>query len=299
VHHNRGLSRKGEHTGSGIVLSDVDGALIEHCIAHHNGELNDHASGGGYGIWAWDANDVVIQFNEAYANQTRTSDGGGFDLDGGATNSVIQYNYSHDNKGAGYGAFQFPWARAFSGNRIQYNISQNDGFGFLIWDGNGDMGSLAALHNVAYGDKPALTTYSAFADVTFVNNIFSGTGPLLLDVFAGEGLELQGNAYWTADHALRIDWGDASFSDFDAYRTTTLATGVFGDPGLVAPGTGATLDDTSRLHTLTMYQLREDSPLIDRGLDTAELGITGPASDFFGERTPRGTAPDVGVHERR
>ncbi|HKP64600.1 MAG TPA: right-handed parallel beta-helix repeat-containing protein [Polyangiales bacterium] len=298
-HHNRGLSRKGEHTGSGIVLSDVDGALIEHSIAHHNGELNDHKSGGGYGIWAWDANDVVIQFNEAYENQTRTSDGGGFDLDGGATNSVIQYNYSHDNQGAGYGAFQFQWARRFFGNRIQYNISQGDGFGFLVWDGNGDMGSLAALHNVTYGDKPGLTTYSAVSDVTFVNNIFFGTGPLLFDVDDGDGLELKANDYWTGDRPLQIRWGGETFSDFEAFRKASGVTGAFTDPGLVAPGTAATLDDTTRLQTLTMYQLREDSPLIDHGLDPAELGIEAPSHDFFAAPAPRGGGPDVGVHERR
>jgi hypothetical protein len=299
AHHNRGLSRKGEHTGSGIVLSDVDGALIEHCIAHHNGELNDHENGGGYGIWAWDSNAVVIQINEAYANKTKTSDGGGFDLDGGVTDSIIQYNYSHDNQGAGYGAFQFAWARAYSGNRIQYNISQDDGFGFSVWDGNGDMGSLAALHNVAYGAEPALATYSAFEDVTFVDNIFFGTGPLLIDVFDGAGLKLRANAYWTSERPLRIDWGNDSFSDFDAYLDATHGTGIFADPGLVAAGTGPTLDDTTQLQSLTMYQLREDSVLIDRGLDTTTLGIESPARDFFAGSAPRGVAPDVGVHELR
>src|SRR5262249_33519542 len=73
-HHNRGLANKGEHTGSGIVLSDVEGALIEHSIAHHNGELNDNDGGGGYGIWAWDSDRVTIQFCESYENQTMTAD---------------------------------------------------------------------------------------------------------------------------------------------------------------------------------------------------------------------------------
>jgi Right handed beta helix region len=306
---NRGLKNKGEHTGSGIVLSDVDGAVIEHSIAHDNGELNDHSGGGGFGIWAWDANRVTIQFNEAYRNRTSTTDGGGFDLDGGATNSVLQYNYSHDNQGAGYGAFQFAWARAFEGNRIQYNVSQNDGVAFLVWDGNGDMGSLAVVHNVGYGAEPVLMTHSPFEAVSVANNVFFGTGPLLFDVFDGAGLELQGNAYWTEGAPLRIDWDTGksaprTFADFDAYRAATGqetldadATGLYADPRLIAAGTGPTLDDTARLSELGMYELGEDSPLIDRGIDLTRLSLVSPASDFFGSPSPRGAAPDIGVHE--
>lgn len=307
VHHNRGLKRKAEHTGSGIVLSDVDGATIEDCVAHHNGAFNDHPIGGGFGIWAWDARRVVIQHNEAYANETSTADGGGFDLDGGVTESVMRYNYSHDNRGAGYGAFQFNYARAFAINRIQYNISQNDGAAFLLWDGNGDMGSIEFTHNVGYAAKPVLATYSALRDATLANNIFYGTGPVLFDVFDAAGLELQGNVYWTNGEPLQIRWNTGSaravtFDDFERYRsmTGTESRGAwFEDPQLVAAGTGPTLDDTSRLGELTMYQLRPSSPLIDRGIDLTQLGLDVPSRDFYGSESPRGSGPDVGPHEHR
>ncbi|UOQ68223.1 right-handed parallel beta-helix repeat-containing protein [Hymenobacter volaticus] len=99
------------HTGSGIVLSGVDGALIERCEAHHNGALNANANGGPVGIWGWNCNNLVIQYCESHHNQTGTTkDGGGFDLDGGCTNSVLQYNYSHDNDGPGYLVAQYEGA---------------------------------------------------------------------------------------------------------------------------------------------------------------------------------------------
>jgi hypothetical protein len=311
AHHNRGLKNKGEHTGSGIVLSDVEGAVIEHSIAHHNGEFNDHDGGGGFGIWAWDSDRVTIQFSESHDNKTGTSDGGGFDLDGGVTRSVMQFNYSHGNQGAGFGAFQFAYARPYSDNLIQYNISQNDGFSFLVWDGYGDMGALAFAHNVGYGDKPVLATFSALADVAFVNNVFYGTGPQLFDVFDGTALLFQGNDYWTADAPFSIAWNTgtaepAMFSSFEAYRLATEletldddVTGLNVDPELVAAGSGGTLDDTSLLKTLTMYQLRESSPLIDRGVDLQRLGIEAAERDFFDDAVPAGTARDIGVHEAR
>jgi hypothetical protein len=310
-HHNRGLRNKGAHTGSGIVLSDVAGGLIEHSIAHHNGEYNDHPGGGGFGIWAWDSDRITIQHNESYANESSTADGGGFDLDGGITRSVMQFNYSHDNRGAGYGAFQFAWARPYSDNRIQYNISQNDGFGFLVWDGNGDMGSLDVLHNVSYGATPALVTYSRLADVSLVNNVFWGVGTVLLDVHSGAALTLQGNDYWTGDRPLQIRWdrgtpGAVDFSSFEEFRAATgletldgAASGFNVDPALRAAGAAPTLDDTDRLTSLREYELGDASPLIDRGVDPLRFGIEPPSRDYFGGATPLGMAADIGAHELR
>jgi hypothetical protein len=309
AHHNRGLVSQDDHTGSGIVLSDVDGALIEHSIAHDNGEFNDKPTGGGFGIWAWDANGVVIQHNESYDNRSRTADGGGFDLDGGVTQSVLRYNYSHGNHGAGYGAFQFAWARPFQGKRIYSNISQNDGFGVYLWDGNGDMGALDILQNVTYGEQPALTTLSPFSDVTLLNNVFYALGPVTMNVFAAAGLTFQGNVYWTAGRPLAIVWASGSaasvtYSAFDTYRDSTqqerfegAPTGSYQDPKLVAAGTGPTLADADSRSALTMYQLQSDSPLIDHGVDPALFGVAPVEQDFFEQSAPSGAAFDPGVHE--
>ena len=128
VYRNAGIPGKGSHSGNGIVLAQIDGALIEHCRAYENGSLNDYEGGGPVGIWVWDANRVVIQFNESHHNRTGSrKDGGGFDLDGGVRNSTIQHNYSHDNDGPGYLLAQFSGARAFYGNVLRHNVSVNDG----------------------------------------------------------------------------------------------------------------------------------------------------------------------------
>ena len=53
VYRNAGIPGKGSHSGNGIVLAQVDGAIIEHCRAYENGNLNDYEGGGPVGIWAW------------------------------------------------------------------------------------------------------------------------------------------------------------------------------------------------------------------------------------------------------
>ncbi len=57
----------------------------------------------------------------------RQKTGAGFDFDGGCTNSTLQYNYSHDNYGAGYLLAQFDNAPLMKNITIRYNISENDG----------------------------------------------------------------------------------------------------------------------------------------------------------------------------
>jgi len=43
------------------------------------------------------------------------------------TNSLMQYNYAHDNDGAGYLLCQYAGASVWSGNTIRHNVSINDG----------------------------------------------------------------------------------------------------------------------------------------------------------------------------
>ena len=69
-------------------------ARFEYSDAYNNDTMSD----GGVGIWTATSNDITIQFNEAAG----TGGGGeGLDFDGDMTNSVMQYNYSHDNSGGG------------------------------------------------------------------------------------------------------------------------------------------------------------------------------------------------------
>lgn len=325
VHDNSGISGLSHHTGSGIVIGGVDGGVIERSVARHNGWLNT-AVGGPIGIWAWDSNNITIQYNEAYDNRTAsTADGGGFDLDGGVTNSVVQYNYSHDNDGAGFLLAQYGGApRPFANNVVRYNISQNDGRrngygGIHFWAASSELSNNPVRDVAVYGNTifvspsvnggtpSALRFQSGTRDVRVHNNLFVTTGGArLADISSGQtGLLVQGNAYWASGDDFRIVSSGTSYDSLEAWRLATgheqqgdVATGVMADPLLSDAGGGLALGDADLLSTVSAYQLQPGSPLIDAGLDLgALLGLSSDLEDFYGASAPQGAAYDIGAHE--
>jgi peptidoglycan/LPS O-acetylase OafA/YrhL len=325
AHDNDGVA--GPHrpnSGSGIVLSDVDGGAIERCVAHDNGRSCNSDQGGPVGIWAWDAHRVLVQHNESYRNRAGgTYDGGGFDLDGGVTDSVVQYNYSHDNDGPGYMLCQFYGARRFAGNAVRYNVSQDDGrkngYGAIhLHDENFARGvrDCQVYHNTAYVSPSPGANPSAFfvqelaaTHVRVRNNIFQARdGVPLITVRAGQkDLSFQGNDYFADGGPFRVTWEGETYHDLAAWRAATGQERVGGrdvgtgaNPGLWAPGRGGTLGDAGLLSTLDAYRLREDSPLIGGGLNLAgAFGMDPGATDFFGNRLPLDGACTAGAHEPR
>jgi hypothetical protein len=318
AHDNAGTAGLSQATGSGITVGNSDGVLIERSLAFNNGANNTH-DGGPYGIWAWDSNNVVMQLNESHDNHTAgQTDGGGFDLDGGVTNSTLQYNYSHDNDGPGYLIAQYSGARKLnSGNTIRYNISQNDGrrngtAGVQLWNGGSGIKSIQIFNNTIYM-SPATTRprgiylQTVTANVAIRNNILITTGGVPpLQVSAGQnGIAVQGNDYWTYGGSLNIVWASATYKDLPSFRTNTgmekyngLPTGSAVDPQLNAPGTGGSIDNPDALNTLTAYSPQPGSPMIDTALWLQTLfGVKPGPTDFMGTVTFRGLAYDVGAVE--
>nr|MCU0362614.1 right-handed parallel beta-helix repeat-containing protein [Bacteroidales bacterium] len=156
---------KNNHSGNGILIGGVTGGLIEHCEAMNNGWDMPREGNGPVGIWAYMCDSVIIQY--CYAHQNKTSpkgkDGGGFDFDGGIRYSVMRYNVSAFNEGAGYGIFQYGGATEWCHNTAHDNISINDGSkngqcGFLVWTDptGGPMHSFTAFNNTVVNDKYAV-----------------------------------------------------------------------------------------------------------------------------------------------
>jgi hypothetical protein len=314
------------NTGNGIVLSGIDGALVEHCEAYNNGWLNANQSGGPVGIWGYCCNNLLIQYCESHHNRSGTLyDGGGFDLDGGCTNSVMQYNYSHDNEGPGYLLAQYPDAPPMHDLVIRYNISENDGRrygkGALSFWSSGASGGIerALIHNntiyvtpPADGSRPKAVDIisGGVSDVVVCNNIFQTTGglPLVASVTT-QGIMLQGNAYWSSGQAVQLEWGSGHYTSLAAWRAATgqeqigtRATGVELDPQLQQPGTGGTLAiwrSGLPLTSLAAYQLQPSSGLRNAGLDIlSEFNVNPGPRDFFGNSTPaRGAGRTIGAYE--
>lgn len=298
------------NTGSGIVMSGIDGVLVENCEAYHNGWLNANPGGGPVGIWGYCCNNLVVQHCEAHHNSSGTAhDGGGFDLDGGCTNSTLQYNYSHDNGGPGYLLAQYNGAPPMHDLTIRYNVSENDARQYSqgaihVWS-SGSSGGIqrVLIHNntvtvtpPADGTRPkALFIMSGgFGDLLIRNNVFVTTSYLpVVSTVTANSLRLEGNCYWNATQ-LSFNWVGTTYTDLASWRTATgqetltsgRTTGVSADPKL--PSADPTLAPMP------------DSPIQGSGLNLrAEFNISPGPQDFVGNPTPAMKAPsNIGAIEK-
>ncbi len=319
------------NTGSGIVLGNVNGATIERSVAHNNGQ-NNNPTEGPVGIWTYDSNNVSIQFNESYANRTNNGDGGGFDLDQNVTNSVMQYNYSHDNAGAGYLLYDGDGTTRFnSGNVVRYNISQNDGRrGDTAVGGiniGGNVKNLDVYQNTIFITKtssgaivPAINIakYGAATSPTAIrilNNIFytDNGGRLVLKNSNVTGvITFLNNDYYSADGAFNVSWNGTTYTTLAAWLAAVTTQERYDkdgngiaeivafnvDPKLVLAGGGGTFGDADMLALLNAYRLQANSPLINGGLNLqAAFGIVPGTHDFFLIPIPQGVAFDIGASE--
>jgi hypothetical protein len=324
VHDNPGYAGASNHTGDGIVISDVNNsnfptAAIQRNVAYNNGAQNTHV-GGPVGIWSWDSNAVSIQYNESYNNQTNsTADGGGFDLDGGDTNCVLQYNYSHGNAGAGYGLFQFKGARPWGNNTVRYNVSENDGrkngYGAItVWGYNSTSLQNAEIYNnTVYvspsgsGSPMAVYIESGTQNVHFRDNIFQVSGGLQLAYIKGTqtGLLFQGNDYWSSGGAFSLKQFTKTYTSLAAWQKGTgqellsgNPVGLNVNPLLNNPGGGGTIGNADNLYTLSAYQLQSTSPLKNVALNLTQFGINSGLTDFFGNPIPDPSGLfDIGANE--
>jgi hypothetical protein len=303
------------HSGDGIVIGEASDALVERCQTWTNGWL----ANGSVGIRTYDSARVTIQFCESHHNRTLgINDGGGFDFDGGMTSSVMQYNYSHDDNGAGLSVYQYAGSAGQSNNVIRFNISQNDGrsnshSGLQFWNGVAGTGILDVYNNTIFvspattGTPRAVYFRSAVSNVRLRNNLFVTTGGArLIEGPSGQsGVVFQGNDYWPSGGTFVIKWGGTTYSTLDTWRTGsgmerigTTNVGFSVDPQLMNPGGGTTIGNADLLSALTAYQLQTYSPMCEAGLNLPALfGINIGTMDYYGNTVPNGLTFDVGAHD--
>jgi len=174
------------HSGNGIVVGYGKNIVIENCRATNNGWDMPRIGNGPVGIWAYECDSVAIQYCVSYRNRTSKGgdDGGGFDLDGGITNSVIRNCISYENEGSGYGLFQYDGASPWKNNIIKNNVSWNDGrvsaarAGIYVWNASGAADQLSTctiVDNLIFNEKGTAINYATDSNhekFQFLDNIF-------------------------------------------------------------------------------------------------------------------------------
>jgi hypothetical protein len=312
-----GHSRFYHNGSSGAVLGGVRNATIEHCEAYENVGGN-----AGLGLWVWEADNVLIQYNVSRGNRAPTMDGGGIDLDGGTTNSVVQYNYTYDNGGAGYLLAQYKGASRMGGNVFRYNISENDGAalrngGIEIFSFQNELPADDTVfhNNVVFASKDGssavrfLTGGESIRNVRLYNNVFltKGNRPLIRTrKTLHESNQFVNNSYHALGGAFRVDWLGTRYSSLAAWlgaakdqeRLDRRIVAVGANPKLAAPGTAHARGGLPEQAAFEAYAPLPDSPLIDSGLDLSALfGMDPGLRDYRDAAIPQGGGFDIGAIE--
>jgi hypothetical protein len=286
---------KNNHSGNGILIGGVSNGIIEYCEAMYNGWDMPREGNGPVGIWAYMSDSITIQYCYSHHNKTsaRGKDGGGFDFDGGMRYSVMQYNLSAFNEGAGYGIFQYAGAPEWVDNIIRYNISYNDGSkngqcGILVWCdpaavpmNNFHAFNNTIVNNYAYGINFEPGAYNGFL---FENNIIQITGAT--EKFIGGKFTLAAfdkNLYWSDLKAKkRISQPKAGLDK----------KALYADPRLVLPVTDTVLlNNTLYPPGLKYFYLQDGSDCIKAGNNIADNG----GFDFWKNNLHTGINPNIGA----
>lgn len=274
------------HSGNGIVVGSCSKVLIEYCTATNNGWDMPRIGNGPVGIWAYEADSVIIQHCLSYGNKTSVggADGGGFDLDGGVTHSIVEYCLSYENQGAGYCIFQYLYASPWHDNIFRFNISVNDGSvsdagaGLYIWNSSRDPNQFynsLVYNNTIYNSKMAAISFSELSKrkgFSFYNNIFVGKDSLVKG-FKGNDTFI-GNDWWSLSirTPMKIISGKLTGLNMNPQFKGSDITGFTSAP---------------ELKRFSYFRISSKSPLRNNGINLFDLyGINNGGLDFNSGKPP-------------
>jgi hypothetical protein len=306
-HNNPGFQSEAMlYTGHGILLAQTNGGAIQNSVAYDNGKEHGNAN---MAMWTYHSNAVVIQGNLAFGNRSVGQfDGGAFDVDGGTTNSVVQYNRSYDNDGAGMLVAQFDGSKPMSNNVFRYNLSVNDGRGdyggITVFGADAtDVAKAAVFHNnTVVVDKNVVPRVKGAVwmmtndhdDVAFFNNAFIALNgaPLIAGDTSTSQATFAGNAYWTGGGKIILE--DKTYSSMLSWANASGQEKVGGQ--FVAVTSDPKFSD------LATFQVQSNSPLMNAALMPGS-GLWPSWISSLGTRDLGGVAlnqsgtPDIGARE--
>jgi hypothetical protein len=263
---------KANHSGNGIVVGGLQNCLIEYCVAWNNGWDMPRKGNGPVGIWGWDCDRLTIQHCISYNNKTPGEDGGGFDFDGGVTNSVMQHNLSYGNEGPGYLLCQYPEASAWKNNIVRHNISYQDGTknskaGIAFWEGGKGISDALIHDNIIVNEVNAVTSTHEIQGIVFRDNIFISGGSTLRG--KTDAFRFEGNIYWPGGgkkpiydrdgkaYRTLLEWSGSTGQETDG---TGKILGRLEDPGILLPSGAEELPtDPAELAKMTFFRRAKPS----------------------------------------
>ena len=276
----------------GIVVVATDGALVEHNVVGHASQRSEDYN---VAIWAWSADNTIIQFNEAYGTKGQR-DGEGFDSDWNSRNTVIQYNYSHDNDGGfllvcNEGGHDPGENAGNTGTIIRYNVSRNDRTRGITFAG--PVKNTLIYNNTIYTGPDRAVDLLLFADWNgwpedshFYNNIFYTAGPAQFS----HGVSRAPDGAYTTSAGLGPSRNNVFESNlyYGVKPPSGDARAIAADPMLVDPNRAG-----MGRFSLSGFHLQPTSPARSSGRRVENSG----GRDFWGNVVPSCNKTDRGASQ--
>jgi hypothetical protein len=313
-----------KQTGAAINADGWATAVISHNLVHDIG-ANVTSCGGTSGIESYTSDNITVRYNEVYNVQpsvfTAGCDWDAIDLDGGTTNSVAQYNYTHHNAGSGLLAYtSTAGGHVWGPNTFRYNISENDDslkiqgglmdvvpnapanalsiYGNTFYDGNAQKSDSTGSACFYFGYTAGTWGAGSLIEDNICDmankNEFGNTGQFYYNPFGQTGMKLSNNLYYGTNNSS-WRWNGTTYSTYAAWQAAALETSpVFGDPHFTLAGNGGTCTWTPSSRSgpapcPQAYTLASGSPA-----SAAGVAVTGNGGlDYYQSAVP--STPNIGA----
>lgn len=311
-------------SGNGILVADgVTGAHVYWNI-DKNGGRNANSCGGPVGIWAYDSDTNLFEFNEVYGRGPTTwsnnaCDQGGLGFDNGVRNSTAQFNWSHNNWGPGFyalaGASNPGRGVLSTGNVFRYNLAEGNatsaqaaanGNCFVVGNSAGNTGAVIQFYNNTCHDLNSVAGYNLSIEGNFggglliANNVFLSTGNgghITTSGFNAVTATMAGNSYFnqsaTGTPSL-FNWNNVNYTSVAAWlAATSQGAAVVTNPKMTALSGGGcdqTIPPPNPTTCPIAYRLQAGSPAYGAGvnLSAPPYSLSLPATDRYGKSVPNG-----------
>lgn len=265
-----------QRTGANALIVRVaDGPIIEHNLFEYCA-----IKGSGNAAFSFNTDNAVWQYNECRFTKANIgdNDAGGIDSDYRSKNTLIQFNWLHDND---FGMLVTGGGGSFNeGTVVRYNIIERDGrkehrtdqkkFAIKV---SGGATHTKIYNNTIYTDGSQDSIFLVFhkkwsvwpAETAYYNNLFLNEKEAFVSLGGSTVNVFEGN--------IARGKGAPELSN------------IQGDsPGIIAAGTGP-----------DGYKLRKGSAAAGAGRIVPENG----GKDFFGNKVAGSKKPDVGAYNGR
>jgi hypothetical protein len=292
--------------GDGITQYCSRNGTLQSDVVYQSGMEPTQTIGTPVGLWWWNSENMLGQFNESYDNHSPGVDGGGFDMDYSSANTMLQYNYGHANSTYCIGIFGY--GGATTSNTARYNICAGDGTVHTYLKGGTvtPMPGDSEIYLCTWGGGKLVNTW-------IYNNTFyiNSTGPSagLFSDCPGGGDSDSGGIFKNnlVVSAIPNVLGDATVANNRArdYNLYYYTGGSFSDPN---PEAHSIYNQNPLVNGLgytgigrptSQWTLQTGSPAINHGTNacTGLSGCTVGTRDFFGNTIPLGGSYDIGADE--